>query len=498
MENNFPLKNQAPSGNQENSNSDYEKKLADLLKRKEELAILRKNIREDIEQREKALAEEKRALVQADIERRQIALDQRKQEVETITKKTSQSKRILSGIKDWIGQNLRKTVGVTALAAASVALASGQFGEHKKTSKNFEMPAKEIAKTDSMKRLEIKNLAGPILERIDSDMYDDLGSDTAKKAYLSFIEKDIQDSIAGKSDSACREGDPLIVSEEDLFSHIFKKFESGGNYGFVNDSSGALGAYQFLPSWIKQINLRPGNDSDEEFFLKHPDAQEHLFKIAFNEHMKPFALLHATRKDGTLDSVKYKKLLLAVYFVGPGKALQYGTPEGDEIPPKNTISLNQCVDQRYADLVKVENAIKGGGRCLFDNSNEEVVDRWGKKRMMGRLYFVDNNYHTTYSMRMPQVIEEDKNLQYINPIGGEDVVSKVTVVFNYLREKDSTANSIEEQNKVNKKTKPEHLKPKKHTVPDTIEEKGSEESVPAVYDSLYGGSDSINNPDENS
>lgn len=68
--------------------------------------------------------------------------------------------------------------------------------------------------------------------------------------------------------------------EEGNFTSTTKKIESGtpeGNYSAINKTSGALGAYQFMPKTLNDFRTKHGNFTDEQF-LKDPKLQDEVFK----------------------------------------------------------------------------------------------------------------------------------------------------------------------------------------------------------------------------
>ena len=61
------------------------------------------------------------------------------------------------------------------------------------------------------------------------------------------------------------------------YENTVKKIESsGGKYDAVNKGSGAMGAYQFLPSTLDDYRKRNGNFTNEEF-AKNPELQDKVF-----------------------------------------------------------------------------------------------------------------------------------------------------------------------------------------------------------------------------
>lgn len=65
--------------------------------------------------------------------------------------------------------------------------------------------------------------------------------------------------------------------------------ESGGNYGAVNSSSGALGKYQIMPAnvpaWSKEVL---GQSVSPSYFLHHPKIQEEIARAKLRNYFKKY------------------------------------------------------------------------------------------------------------------------------------------------------------------------------------------------------------------
>lgn len=71
---------------------------------------------------------------------------------------------------------------------------------------------------------------------------------------------------------------PDVAKSIDMFTQQTKKVESSNNYSSVNKESGAMGAYQFLPSTLNDYRGKHGlpNFTNEEF-LNNKDLQDKVF-----------------------------------------------------------------------------------------------------------------------------------------------------------------------------------------------------------------------------
>ena len=91
--------------------------------------------------------------------------------------------------------------------------------------------------------------------------------------------------------------------------------QESGNYSAVNKDSGALGAYQIMPSHLPEIGLK-NTPEDQAKFLASPELQNKLF------HQITDGL--ATKYGNNMSK------MAAAYYGGDGAASIVGTPAGDK------------------------------------------------------------------------------------------------------------------------------------------------------------------------
>lgn len=61
---------------------------------------------------------------------------------------------------------------------------------------------------------------------------------------------------------------------------------SGGNYKAINKQTGAMGAYQFLPSTLKALQKRTGESFSNQEFISNPKLQDKYFKMLVEDNVK--------------------------------------------------------------------------------------------------------------------------------------------------------------------------------------------------------------------
>lgn len=100
---------------------------------------------------------------------------------------------------------------------------------------------------------------------------------------------------------------------EDFANSIARK-ESGGNYGAVNRSSGALGKYQIMPSNIRGSGRgwdyeALGRDVSTSQFLASPEIQEKIARYKLQQYYNKYGPAGAS----------------IAWYAGPGAANRYAT-----------------------------------------------------------------------------------------------------------------------------------------------------------------------------
>ena len=72
---------------------------------------------------------------------------------------------------------------------------------------------------------------------------------------------------------------PTVVAKDGYDNTVKKLESSGGKYDAVNKNSGAIGAYQFIPSTLDDYRGKKGNPNfTNEEFIKNPELQDKVFK----------------------------------------------------------------------------------------------------------------------------------------------------------------------------------------------------------------------------
>lgn len=74
-----------------------------------------------------------------------------------------------------------------------------------------------------------------------------------------------------------------------MFINAIAGQESGGNYGAVNSSSGALGKYQIMPANIPSWSQAAlGRQISSQAFLNHPKLQEQIAQSKLREYFRKY------------------------------------------------------------------------------------------------------------------------------------------------------------------------------------------------------------------
>lgn len=393
-----------------------EQKLAQLLEKKDKLneKIAQKD--KELEEAEAKLKEieEKRKIENKDTLKQNSKAKQKKKEKKLAnTKKTPENffldkRRKVMLAATIVGFGLFAFAGPKAEADGKNQKDKTEISNNKET-KKVKKENKDDKDQEETKKINLEKISSLVQEKIDSSFYNEIETREAKIRYVSGIVKDIgleKDSVSTK------ESDTSGVTEEDILSVVLKKNESGGDYLARSKKSTATGAYQFLAAWIKKIGLNPDSRHDLDSFRHSPELQEKLLSIAIPLIKDELKTMYP--EDKSEDS--RTKRFFAAYFVGEVGAAKYGTPQGDEIPPKNDISLNDCVNRRFAEYKELKNATKDGGQWIFDNRDEVVVDRNGDEHHWGTLYFVGSDYKKKYEIDFPALVKGDRNERYVSSV----------------------------------------------------------------------------------
>jgi hypothetical protein len=92
------------------------------------------------------------------------------------------------------------------------------------------------------------------------------------------------------------------------FFGAIKSQESGGNYGVVNSGSGALGAYQIMPSNIPSWSqAATGHTVTAQQFLKNPALQDQIAQYQLKNYYDKYGAAGAA----------------VAWYAGPGTAQKY-------------------------------------------------------------------------------------------------------------------------------------------------------------------------------
>ncbi len=124
----------------------------------------------------------------------------------------------------------------------------------------------------------------------------------------------------------------LPVVDDKLSQSVANVESEGGDYSAVNQNTGAMGKYQFVPShhW-KDIQRITGVKSQNEF-LDNPEAQERYFEWHTKNNLEPAAKrISGLNKDGYSD----QQLKMLVHFKGEGGAKKWLQNHEDDTTDNN-------------------------------------------------------------------------------------------------------------------------------------------------------------------
>lgn len=130
--------------------------------------------------------------------------------------------------------------------------------------------------------------------------------------------------------------DSKAPTSKDYASKV-KESESTNNYGAINKKSGALGAYQFLPSTLEDLKSRTGDKFTKEEFLKNPELQDKYFGLLTKSN--------AGRLEA-MGIAPTEQNLYAAHNLGPGnvKKLLAGNEDGKVTGALKANSLDSAAD----------------------------------------------------------------------------------------------------------------------------------------------------------
>lgn len=96
------------------------------------------------------------------------------------------------------------------------------------------------------------------------------------------------------------------------YAKVLKGIESsGGDYGAINERTGAMGAYQFLPSTLKALQKRTGESFSDQEFINNPQLQDKYFKMLVEDNVKTLQRMDLPVNNFTL---------WAAHNLGPAQA----------------------------------------------------------------------------------------------------------------------------------------------------------------------------------
>lgn len=132
---------------------------------------------------------------------------------------------------------------------------------------------------------------------------------------------------------------------------VLKSIESrGGDYGLVNEKSGAMGAYQFMPTTLEMLKKKTGEEFTNEEFLANPALQDKYFGLLNQENER---VLGAMRLDATPMN------MWMAHNLGPAQAKNINDVlEGKAQPTERTLdyierNLPKGVEPTVANYVKL-------------------------------------------------------------------------------------------------------------------------------------------------
>ncbi len=418
MEKFFNSNNNIPSGKSEDNRTDLEGK-----ERRE--ALLRQMI--DLE----AKVKEKQKIL-AEIEILKQVLQKRKKQRQK-QEDNNQTKRIFDKTKKWF----RRNAAILGIFAGTAAIAGTSTYSYLEPIKKEQDARFKKNKEEEKKSNELQD---NVKEKIDKDLFNSL-SDSAKKAYVSYITYDLKPkNLDDTSKEAIEQREkfaPKPATNVDVHSLATWMGEGKSRYDFHRAGYSAIGKYSVIPHWgFPGINLNPSDNDDIEYYLTHPKKQEeaHDTILARGER--------AYNPTG-----KHEERYFAGYFYGPDGVNVVGTPAGNDLVDANGNSVNAYVyggeniyGKRLYGILNYYNEIKEA---------TSTPGRWLTDKVNKKLYWIADG-KPLYSADINEVVPEDKNEQYAKLIGNqENTETSELIAFNLKQEK----NKAESEQKESKRGK---------------------------------------------
>lgn len=140
------------------------------------------------------------------------------------------------------------------------------------------------------------------------------------------------------------------IVEPDRAADAIRQIESSGNYQSVHPKTGALGAYQVLPSnlspWLKQAGM---SDMTPQEFLQNKQAQDQLFNYKFDQYQKGYVDDRGVQVGGSFNDAA------RMWFAGEHSSPATKASDGGNTAPEYIVKANAQLAQN-ANLKQLTDA----------------------------------------------------------------------------------------------------------------------------------------------